>query len=550
VVTGSYDGYIRQWYIEAPNSKSKADVQMPPLTENDNMITDVKYTKDNKFLLSSSVDGAIKIFSKQNELTATMRIIGEDEYIIYTPDNYYTASKQGYRYVNFKEMGKEYPLLQFDTKYNRPDIVISRLGYAQKSIISAYERAYEKRLKNLNIDKSILEKNFSIPDFKISYSHIDDKTLNLTVSAEDINYRIDKLNVYVNGVPIYGKYGKSLIEKRAYRVEENVIIELSSGKNLIEASVINELGVESLREHYECYYIGNTTKKPDLYILGIGVSSCSDNRFGLNYCSIDAVNISNYINEHGLQQSNYNEIHVLTLLDKKATKRNILSSKVFLSQAQIDDNIIVYISTQGILDKKLNYYFAPYDMDFFKPSKKGLSIDDIENMLDGINARKKILLIQASNSGEKDIEEFKLEEKEKKLSTCESFADLGTEGILKVCIPRSAGLLQNNSQLGLKNSIELMQEMFVNISRGSGTVIISATGGVEYAIEQNNNPVSIFAFSVIDALEGSKSDFNHDGIVTVSEFKKYISEKVTTLTENRQKVSIKQENIINDFYVW
>ena len=43
-----------------------------------------------------------------------------------------------------------------------------------------------------------------------------------------------------------------------------------------------------------------------------------------------------------------------------------------------------------------------------------------------------------------------------------------------------------NKNLGMKNSFELMQSIFVNVGKGTGATIVSAAGGMQYAQERGD----------------------------------------------------------------
>ena len=138
-------------------------------------ISSIDFTPDRKYLFSASHDGSIKIWDlTKNQLLATLIEVSDlwrigyyrsnrkfkSEFgnivrkknvprIIILPDGYYMCSKEIAHYLAFKSKTEIFPFEQFDLKYNRPDIVLSRLGYADSSLIQAYHKAYLKRLKKM-----------------------------------------------------------------------------------------------------------------------------------------------------------------------------------------------------------------------------------------------------------------------------------------------------------------------------------------------------------------------------------------------------------------
>lgn len=93
------------------------------------------------------------------------------------------------------------------------------------------------------------------------------------------------------------------------------------------------------------------------------------------------------------------------------------------------------------------------------------------------------------------------------------------------------------------NSFELMQNLFVNVSKGTGATIISAAGGTQYAQERGDLKNGVFTFSIIDA-------FNNHKTLKVSELKKIVGEKVIQLTNGLQKPTSRNETNNYDWIVW
>ena len=111
------------------------------------------------------------------------------------------------------------------------------------------------------------------------------------------------------------------------------------------------------------------------------------------------------------------------------------------------------------------------------------------------------------------------------------------------------------SGLGLSDSFELMQELFANLSRGSGAVVISAAAGDEYALEGDQWDNGVFTLCVREGLtpndKGKKlADTNRDGRVSVSELKEFVYTGVVAKTKGKQKPTSRRENLTLDFFVY
>src|SRR5690606_2009089 len=113
---------------------------------------------------------------------------------------------------------------------------------------------------------------------------------------------------------------------------------------------------------------------------------------------------------------------------------------------------------------ELNYYLASYDMDFKSPGEKGIPYEVFEDILDEIPARKKLILIDACHSGEIDKEEVALIEE---VHTTENDEDISFRAVTSTTLKR----------VGLNNSFQLMKELFNDVKKNSGTVVISSAGG-------------------------------------------------------------------------
>ena len=491
-------------------------------------------------VFSTSEDGFTKIWNlNTGQLVASVMIDNEGEHLIVTPDQYYLCSKYGNKNLVFKYNDKFYSFEQFDLQFNRPDIVLDRIGYATPEQIQMYHRLYQKRLLKLGFEEKMFNRDFHLPNIKIDkLDRLSGNQVNLVLSAWDQKYALKNINIWVNDVPVYGIRGYPITSDS---LQMSFKVQLSSGRNRIQVSCLNVKGVESLRETLEVNNTTQTESKPDLYLITMSVSDYANDELDLTYARKDGEDIIKMFSE---DQSNFNQVHTISLYDSLAVEDNFSAIKNTLLQSKVDDHVVMFISGHGVLNKDLDFFFASYDYD---PQKNidGIAYEQIENVLDSIPARKKLLLIDACHSGEVDPEE------KSKLNVKHiTPGDMNFRGVTKTFQRKSNLFVEREGKLGLTNSMILMEAMFADLSRSSGTIVISAAAGDNYAYEAKEWNNGVFTYAIKDGLTNRKADLNGDEVIKVSELKKYVYEMVVKYTNGEQQPTSRQENLIYDFRIW
>jgi WD40 repeat protein/uncharacterized caspase-like protein len=532
LASGSGDGTLKLWRVE--DGKEVAS-----FAAHAGDVTSVAFTADGRYAVSTGLDGAVRLWEVESRrLAATLIATGDDDFVAALPEQYYTASRGGLRSVAFRLGRRVLPLDQFDLRLNRPDIVWSRIGYALPPLLQGYKRAHDRRVRKMGIRPEVLARDFEPPTLRLLTrppAATADRTLTVRVEARAVRNALERLVVYVNDVRLLGERGIDLRGRTEQTLD--LPIPLAAGDNKVQISVLNASGIESLRETFRIAYTG-PAPRPNLYVLAVGVSAYADQALQLLFAAKDARDIAETL--QGSARS-FEKVIVRVVEDAGATRRGILAAKEFLQQAQIDDQVALFFAGHGILYEG-EYYFLPADFDRGRPAETGIPYEALEGLVEGLSARRKLMMLDTCHSGEADEETFAG-------AAAPSASRLG-EGIRMARSFRGVRIVQRPEKPPPRGTTaSLLGELFADLRRGPGAVVIAAAGAAEYALEAASWRNGVFTSCVIDGVRTGKADTNKDGIAQVSELQRYVTGCVRRLTAGQQSPTSRRENLEHDFPV-
>jgi len=195
--------------------------------------------------------------------------------------------------------------------------------------------------------------------------------------------------------------------------------------------------------------------------------------------------------------------HMVLLKDEQATKASVEKALDGLKRAKPSDYFIVYIAAHGTIMPFYDAisrttteipYFVLYDTDLRKPDKTAIRMDDYQQAISEIPAKKGLVLSDTCHSGGVQL----------------------------------AG--RDSADSTRRANIRYLQEVN-EISSGVG--FISAADQLEQSFERDDFRHGVFTNCLLDGLAGS-ADSNTDGKVTFNEISAYLRDEVPKLTENKQ----------------
>ena len=488
-------------------------------------VFDLVFSRDSKLLFATLEDGHISLINIPEKKKAANLILTGNNFLVQTADGYYAASKSQVNDIGLRKENRCYPISNADLKFNRPDLILKESGVTDTLLLQAYSKAYQKRLRKSGVDPALLDNFNSFPEALISNPRqipgsTNNSSCKIPVRFISNGSPLKSFNIWVDQVPLFGAAGLTITAGKRKQMDTIITVPLVPGQNRIEAECTSMDGIRSIREQVSILCTADAGSKT--WFIGIGIDRFSEKGHDLNYSVKDIRDLAAKYRERFGET-----LSIDTLFNEAVSSSAVKALKAKLKKTAANDRVIIAYSGHGLLSKDFDYYLSTYTVNFDHPEQNGLAYEELENLLDSIPARKKLMLIDACHSGEVDKEEMTRIE-----AAADSLQQEGTKG--------GKPTYTGKTTLGMKNSFELMQSLFVNVGRSTGATIISAAAGTQFALERGDLKNGVFTYSILEALNKNPS-------IKISELKKLVGERVEQLTKGLQKPTSRNEVMAVDW---
>lgn len=462
LASGNSDNIIRLWDVNSGQL-------IRTFKGHSGAVTSIVFSSDGKVLVSGSTKTMKYWEVNTGKLLCTLVLLDKDDWVVYTPEGHFDASPNGKKYIGWTVGMKNYGFEQFSDEFYRPGLF--------SLVVSG---------KKLEIKKDIRKGFATPPDVTILSPKPDEKlstdTVKVVVQATDTGGGIEDIRLYHQGKLVAGT-GRGIggVRKSGTVLTKTFTITLIDGDNILRATAYSTDNIEAVP--YEVKIRSAiVAKKPNLFIVAIGINKYKNPRYSLRFSKADAEGILAFYRAQ--QGKIFEKIYARKLFDQDATRAKILDALKLPAKPQ--DVVIIYMAGHGLaIDGQ--YYFLPYelaDSDDKTVKAAGVRQDEIIAALQAVKARKVLLL----------------------LDTCQS-------GALVVAM---RGMEE-------ERAVKLL-------SKTAGVHILAASQDSQAAAELEQFGHGLFTYAILEGLKG-KADFNKDKMVRISELLTYVSNEVTNLSE-------------------
>jgi WD40 repeat protein len=418
-LSGSWDTTIKQWDIQTGK-------EVRTLKGHLGIIATLEIGPNSKFIFSGSQDGTTRLWDiSTGKEIAKFISFTDNEWIVITPEGYYNSSLKGHEHLNIRMGMNVYGIDQFYDVFYRPDIVTAKLrGEDISSLIT------------LTIDDAVKSPPPSV-EFTSTPSDSDKSKVKVCYQVKSTGGGIGEVRLFHNGKLIqsdgyYREAVKSTNEKfqlasnnskaiyedfRSIKIKEknniSPIIGKSKGEVFDECKEIeaipeeNEISVAAFNSNntvqsYMKTISFNSTLKPEenhLYILSIGIDQYNDNNANLKFAGKDARDIQDKLLKAAATLYKSQNIHNDLLLNKDATKINILNKINALSEiVKPTDGFIMFTAGHGVLLQN-QYFMLTHDFDGTVVDKNMISSNEIVEMSKKIKSLSQLFIFDTCHAG-------------------------------------------------------------------------------------------------------------------------------------------------------
>ncbi|HEX5888193.1 MAG TPA: caspase family protein, partial [Pyrinomonadaceae bacterium] len=422
LATGGTDNTIKIWDLAAKR-------ELATLTGHTANIESLDFHPDGRLLATAGEDGSTFLWdTKTGEHLLTLISLDDGgEWMVVTPQGLFDGTPVSWNQILWRYNQETFnvaPIEWFFNEFYYPGL-LSDVFAGKRPRVSEDVSKKDRRqpiVKLTLVGQPAPDTPIATRTIRVKIDITDapaDKDNSQGTGARDVR-------LFRNGSLVKVWHGDVLKGQPSVSLEEEITV--TSGPNRLVAYAFNRDNVKSKDAPLVFTGAESLKRKGTAYIIAVGVNEYENPQYNLKYATADARDFGEEVRKRQTQLGEFERVEVVQLLDKDATKANILAAIKRLAgepgppslktgpldalkRVEPEDTVIIYYAGHGTAQAQ-RFYLIPHDLgytgDRTKLTEEGLktmlahSISDLEleSAVEGIDAGHLLLIIDACNSGQ------------------------------------------------------------------------------------------------------------------------------------------------------
>lgn len=416
LATASADGSARLWSFETGGELFR-------LSGHTDTVNGVAFSPDGAWLSTGSQDGSTRVWDVRTGEQAATLVSTTDtrDWLVTTPDGLFDGSPAAWQQIiwRFNQDTRSFaPVEAFFNEFFYPDLLAD--------VFAGRRPRAARGIAQIDRRQPVI--NVSLAGGAATDAPLTARAVKLRIEVKDAPAGARDLRLFRNGALVFVERGQ--LASRMSRAALEAVVPVVAGVNVFTAYAFNQDNVKSADARLTLRGDEKLRRAPTTHIVAVGVNEYANARYNLRFAAGDANSfVAEVKRQRALVEPN-GRIVAVTLLDREATKANILTalrrlsgaetgplhpgvpkSLEALKPAEAEDVVVVYFAGHGTAQRN-RFYLIPHDLSYTgerdKVNAEGLqavlehsiSDEELSATFEPLNASQIILVLDACNSGQ------------------------------------------------------------------------------------------------------------------------------------------------------